>query len=76
MCGTDAQRKGIPLAIAMAYERNRGPASPFHAYLRLLPEGVPSLWMKPQQEIADFMSVIGLSSLCSQITCLLHGCLS
>ena len=64
MCGTAAQRKGIPLAIAMAYERNQGAASPFYAYLRLLPEGVPSLWMQPQQKVADFMSVIGLSSLC------------
>ena len=59
----DAQRRGIPLAVALAYERNRAAASPFAAYLRLLPEGVPSLWMKPEQEVADFMGVIGLSLL-------------
>ena len=45
----------------MAFERNRGAASLFAPYLRLLPEGVPSLWMKPEQEVADFMSIIGMS---------------
>ena len=62
----DAQRRGIPLAIALAYERNRAGASPFAAYLRLLPENVPSLWMKSEQEVADFMGIIGLSLLSPQ----------
>ena len=59
ICGQEAQHRGVPLAIALACERNRGSASPFAPYLRLLPDGVPSLWMKPEQEIADFMGIIG-----------------
>ena len=62
ICGQEAQRRGIPLAIALACERNRGSASPFAPYLRLLPDGVPSLWMKPEQEIADFLGAIGVTS--------------
>ena len=61
VCGADAQRRGIPLAIALAHERSRGSASAFAPYLRLLPDDVPSLWMKPEQEVADFMNVIGIS---------------
>lgn len=67
----NAQRKGIPLAIALAFERNRGSASPFAPYLRLLPEGVPSLWMQSEQEVANFMSIIGLS-LPLRASCLAH----
>ena len=62
VCGQEAQHRGIPLAIALACERNRGLASPFAPYLRLLPDGVPSLWMKPEQEVADFLAVIGVTS--------------
>ena len=61
ICGQEAQLRGVPLAIALACERNRGPASPFAPYLRLLPDGVPSLWMKPEREVADFMGIIGVT---------------
>lgn len=37
---------GLALAVAVMYERNRGAASPWHAYLAVLPsqEDVPIAW--------------------------------
>ena len=50
---------GLPLAVALAYERKKGDQSEFWPHLRLLPTEPPSLWLKTTAEQSAIYDTLG-----------------